>query len=49
MTAAGCETICSEKLSGSTINRPELQTLLEFLSEVDELVVTRLDRFARSN
>ena len=49
LTAAGCRTIRSEKLSGSTINRPELQTLLEYLREVDELVVTRLDCFARSN
>ena len=49
MTAAGCRTIRSEKPSGSTINRPELQTLLEYLREVDELVVTRLDCFARSN
>ena len=49
MTLAGCRTIRSKKLSGSTINRPELQTLLEYLREVDELVVTRLDCFARSN
>ena len=49
MKAAGCGTIRSEKLSGSTTNRPELQTLLEFLREGDEFVVTRLDRFARSN
>jgi DNA invertase Pin-like site-specific DNA recombinase len=46
---AGCETIRSEKVSGSTSNRPELNTLLEFLREGDEFVVTRLDRFARSN
>ena len=49
LMAAGFRTISSEKLSGSTINRPELQTLLEYLREVDELVVTRLDCFARSN
>ena len=46
---AGCETIRSEKISGSSSNRPELKTLLEFLRDGDEFVVTRLDRFARSN
>ena len=49
LKAAGCETIRSEKLSGATSNRPELKTLLEFLRDGDEFVVTRLDRFARSN
>lgn len=49
LKAAGCETIRSEKLSGSSIKRPELNTLLEFLRDGDEFVVTRLDRFARSS
>ena len=49
LKAAGCETIRSEKISGSTSNRPELNILLEFLRGGDEFVVTRLDRFARSN
>lgn len=49
LKGAGCETIRSEKISGSTSNRPELNTLLEFLRDGDEFVVTRLDRFARSN
>ena len=49
LEAAGCETIRSEKLSGSSTKRPELNTLLEFLREGDEFVVTRLDRFARSS
>jgi DNA invertase Pin-like site-specific DNA recombinase len=49
LRAAGCETIRSEKLSGSSKKRPELNTLLEFLREGDEFVVTRLDRFARSS
>ncbi len=49
LQAAGCGTIRSEKLSGSTTNRPELNTLLEFLRGGDEFVVTRLDRFARSS
>jgi DNA invertase Pin-like site-specific DNA recombinase len=49
LKAAGCETIRSERLSGSSTKRPELNTLLEFLREGDEFVVTRLDRFARSS
>jgi len=49
LNAAGCETIRQEKVSGtSTQGRDELNTLLEFLREGDELVVTRIDRLARS-
>jgi DNA invertase Pin-like site-specific DNA recombinase len=45
----GCETIRSEKVSGtSTEGRDELNTLLEFLRSGDELVITRIDRLARS-
>ena len=43
------ECIRSEKVSGtSTQNRDELSTLLQFLREGDELVITRIDRLARS-
>ena len=46
---AGCEIIRSEKVSGTSVNgRDELKTLLEFLREGDELVVTRVDRLGRS-
>ena len=46
---AGCETIRKEKVSGTSIQgRDELNTLLEFVREGDELVVTRIDRLARS-
>ena len=49
LNAAGCENIRQEKVSGtSTQGRDELNTLLEFLREGDELVVTRVDRLARS-
>lgn len=49
LKAAGCTTIRSEKQSGSErTKRTELQTLLEFLREGDTLVVTRIDRLARS-
>jgi DNA invertase Pin-like site-specific DNA recombinase len=49
LTAAGCDTIRQEKVSGTSIQgRDELNTLLEFLRDGDELVVTRIDRLARS-
>ncbi|MCK8458305.1 recombinase family protein [Sphingomonas faeni] len=49
LRAAGCQTIRSEKKSGSErIARTELQVLLDFLRKGDTLVVTRIDRLARS-
>lgn len=45
---AGAEQIFSEKLSGTTANRPELLRAIEFARAGDTLLVTRLDRFARS-
>ena len=49
LAAAGCEIVRSEKVSGTSVQgRDELQTLLEFVREGDELVVTRVDRLARS-
>jgi DNA invertase Pin-like site-specific DNA recombinase len=49
LKAAGCEVIRAEKASGTRRNgRTEMQTLLEFLREDDTLVVTRIDRLARS-
>lgn len=46
---SGCEIVREEKISGtSRQGREELRTLLEFLREGDTLVVTRLDRLARS-
>jgi DNA invertase Pin-like site-specific DNA recombinase len=44
----GCVIVRSEKVSGgSREGRPELGTVLTFLREGDELVVTRLDRLGR--
>ncbi|WP_348627426.1 recombinase family protein [Rhizobium sp. N122] len=44
----GCQIIRSEKVSGaSREGRTELATIIEFLREGDELVVTRLDRLGR--
>lgn len=49
LTKAGCERVFSEKLSGASAkNRPELQACIASLSKGDVLVVTRLDRLARS-
>jgi len=49
LKAAGCEKIRSEKQSGTTTTgRAELANLLDFLRAGDELVVTRIDRLARS-
>ncbi len=49
LKAAGCEIIREEKVSGtSRQGRDELNILLEFLRSGDVLVVTRLDRLARS-
>jgi len=46
---AKCTMIREEKASGTTTTgRPELMALLDFLRPGDELVVTRLDRLARS-
>ena len=46
---AGCQIIRSEKVSGTSRNaRTELELLLEFLKEGDTLMVTRVDRLARS-
>ena len=49
LRAAGCEVIRAEKKSGaSREGRTELATLLDFLRAGDTLVVTRVDRLARS-
>jgi DNA invertase Pin-like site-specific DNA recombinase len=49
LAAAGCSVIRSEKVTGtSTAGRTELATLLDFIREGDTLVVTRIDRLARS-
>jgi DNA invertase Pin-like site-specific DNA recombinase len=49
LTAAGCGVIREEKASGTTTDgRMELATVLAFLQKGDVLVVTRIDRLARS-
>ena len=43
-----CDKIFKEKKSGSSDKRPRLKACLEYVREGDTLVVTRLDRLARS-
>lgn len=49
LTAAGCEKIFGEKKSGRrAYDRPALNEALDFARNGDTLIVTRLDRLARS-
>jgi DNA invertase Pin-like site-specific DNA recombinase len=49
LKAAGCDVIRAEKRSGTTTHgREELRTVLDFLRKSDVLMVTRIDRLARS-
>ena len=43
-----CDKIFQEKRSGALSKRPRLRSCLEYVREGDTLVVTRLDRLARS-
>ena len=43
-----CDKIYQEKKSGTSDKRPQLGACLEYVRESDTLVVTRLDRLARS-
>ena len=43
-----CDKLFEEKLSGTTGKRPRLQACLEYVREGDTLIITKLDRLARS-
>ena len=45
---AGCKRTFEEKVSGAKRDRPELAKMIEQLRDDDTVVVTRLDRLARS-
>jgi DNA invertase Pin-like site-specific DNA recombinase len=45
---ASCDKTYQEKVGGASGKRPSLATCLEYVREGDTLVVTRLDRLARS-
>ena len=44
----GCDKVFKEKRSGVDAGRPELKRCLEYLREGDTLLVTKMDRLARS-
>jgi len=49
LTAVGCEKVFSEQVSSVDVaNREQLALALDFIREGDTLVVTKLDRLARS-
>lgn len=48
LEGAGCEKVFKEKRSGVDAGRPELKRCLEYLRESDTLLVTKIDRLARS-
>ena len=48
LTAYGCDKIITETFTGKTTERPQFNELLQLLLPGDTLVVTKLDRFART-
>jgi len=48
LTAQGCERIFQDQASGTNRDRAGLIEMLQFVREGDSIVVSRLDRFARS-
>jgi DNA invertase Pin-like site-specific DNA recombinase len=48
LESEGCNKIYSEKFTGTKADRPQFLELLSLLKKGDTLVVTKLDRFARS-
>jgi DNA invertase Pin-like site-specific DNA recombinase len=48
LAAAGCVRVFQDKLSGATMDRPELELALHRLEEGDTLIVWKLDRLSRS-
>ena len=48
LDAAACDKVFKEKRSGVDAGRPELKRCLEYLRDGDVLLVTKIDRLARS-
>ena len=48
LSADGCEKIYQEKRSGTTAERKQLKAVLDYVRDGDTLVITKLDRLARS-
>jgi DNA invertase Pin-like site-specific DNA recombinase len=49
LSRAGCEKVFAEKKTGTNAQREQLTQAMEFVRDGDVLLVTRLDRFARSS
>ena len=48
LTEAGAEKVVTDDYTGTKMNRPEFTKLIELLQAGDKLIVTKLDRFART-
>ena len=48
LQAEGCDKIFKDKITGTTMDRPELNKMLEQLRPGDTVIVTELSRFGRS-
>lgn len=48
LRAQGCDRVFSERLSSVDAKRPQLDAAIDYLRDGDALVVTKLDRLARS-
>lgn len=48
LKAAGCTVIFSDSFTGTKMDRPEFNKLLEVVQPGDVVIITKLDRFART-
>lgn len=48
LRSAGCEVIFHDSFTGTKMERPEFSKLMERIGAGDTLVITKLDRFART-
>jgi DNA invertase Pin-like site-specific DNA recombinase len=48
LEALGCEKVFQEQLSSVADHRPQLDAMIDYVREGDQVTVTRLDRLARS-
>lgn len=48
MTALGVDQIYIDRMSGKNTNRPELQSMMDFVRQGDTVVVESISRFARN-
>jgi DNA invertase Pin-like site-specific DNA recombinase len=46
LTAAGCEKVFSEKITGTTADRPRLQKLMKALAPGDVVITPAVDRLS---